>query len=76
VRSLEQLFNKFMDQTFGTKIEMFKRACRAYPFCDELRAILTDACNDLDASVGQSCTRHNLGSRKAAVEYPWKHRGV
>jgi hypothetical protein len=48
-RSLEQLFNKFMDQTFGTKIEMFQKACEAYAFCDEHRAILTDACNDLNA---------------------------
>jgi hypothetical protein len=42
------LFSKFMDETFGKKIKMFKVACNAYHFSDEHRAILTDAYTDLN----------------------------
>jgi hypothetical protein len=48
-RSFDRLVGEFLDQTFGTKIRMFKDACNAYPFCDEHRAILVDAYSDLDA---------------------------
>jgi hypothetical protein len=42
------LFSKFMAETFGKKIKMFKIACDAYHFSDEHRAILLDAYTDLD----------------------------
>ncbi|MGT2500439.1 hypothetical protein ACVOMS_05640 [Bradyrhizobium guangxiense] len=48
-RPMGEIFNDFVDQTFGGKIKKFKQACDAHPFTEEQRSILREVYSRIDA---------------------------
>jgi hypothetical protein len=50
-RSMEEVFNEFMDKTMGDKIIEFKRVCDSYQFTERQRAILNEINTELDRLV-------------------------